>query len=71
MTVTAIPSGCKKCGAPLRAHNITRLCQECKCISRNKRMSASYDDTGQVTLAQAVAHIVAILGGRVISERDT
>ena len=65
-----IPTGCEKCGAPLRAHNITRLCAECKLISRHKRMSVTYGDTGQVTLAQAVANIVAILGGRVISERD-
>jgi len=51
--------------------NITRLCAECKLISRHKRLSVTYGDTGQVRLAQAVANIVAILGGRAISERDT
>jgi hypothetical protein len=50
--------------------NITGLCAECKLISRHKRMSVTYGGTGQVTLARAVANIVAILGGRVISERD-
>lgn len=65
-----IPTQCTLCDAPLGAHNITGLCAECKLIARNRRMSATHDDTEQVTLEEAVANIIAILGGRVISERD-
>ena len=50
---------------------ITRLCAERKLYARHKRTAVTYGDTEQVTVAQVVANIVAILGGRVTSERDT
>jgi len=37
---------CEICAAPLGAHNITRLCAECKLVARNRRLSPTYDDTG-------------------------
>jgi hypothetical protein len=35
---------CEICGAPLGAHNITRLCAECKLVARNRRLSPTYDE---------------------------
>lgn len=34
---TSIPTRCDDCGAQLNAHNITRLCAECKTIARHER----------------------------------
>ena len=70
MTV-GIPTQCVGCGAPLHAHNLTRLCAECKLIARNRRLTgAPPDTTDPVTYQQAVATITAVLGGRIISEGE-
>ncbi len=70
MTV-GIPTHCAGCNAPLHAHNLTRLCAECKLIARNRRLSGQPTDTADpVTHDQALANITAILGGRIIHEGE-
>jgi hypothetical protein len=59
-----IPTECEVCAAPLQPHNITGLCAECQLIARNKRISPSYDDTGNVTRDEAITNITRIFGGR-------
>ena len=63
-----IPTQCDICSAKLGPHNLTGLCAECKLITRNKRMSPTYDDSGQITYAEAIQNITTILGGRIITE---
>ena len=64
-----IPTECKNCAAPLGPHNITGWCAECKLIARNERLSGQPADTVEpVILADAIQHVVAILGGRIISD---
>ena len=66
-----IPTDCAGCAAALHAHNLTRLCAECKLIARNWRLSgAPPDTTDPVTYQQAVATITAVLGGRIIHEGE-
>lgn len=64
-----IPTECAGCDAPLQPHNITRLCAECKRIARNRRLSGHPADTADpVTHDEALANIIAVLGGRIIWE---
>jgi hypothetical protein len=70
MNRASIPTACESCGAPLHAHNLTGLCAECKLIARSKRMSPSYDDTGQVSCDEAIANVTTFLGGRIIFEGE-
>ncbi len=66
-----IPTHCAGCNAELHAHNITRLCCECKLIARNRRLTGAPADTAEpVTPTEAIANIIAILGGRIIHEGD-
>jgi hypothetical protein len=70
MTV-GIPNQCAGCAAQLHAHNLTRLCAECKLVARNRRLSGQpADTTASVTPEQAVATITAVLGGRIIHEGE-
>jgi hypothetical protein len=65
----AIPTECVGCGAELHAHNLTRLCAECKLIARNRQLAdQSADTTNPVTYHQAITNITAILGGHIISK---
>ena len=58
---------CRDCATPLDLHNITGLCAECKLVARNKRLG--FDDTGQVSRAEAITNVTAILGGRPVVAR--
>ncbi|BBY01041.1 hypothetical protein [Mycobacterium seoulense] len=70
MTV-GIPTQCVGCGAPLHAHNLTKLCAECKLIARNRRLSGQPADTANpVTHTEAVANVTTVLGGRIIHEGE-
>jgi hypothetical protein len=66
----SIPVRCELCRAHLDGHNITGLCQECKLILRNKRMTPCGDQqpvTGpSVSLAQAIGTAAAVLGAHVV-----
>jgi hypothetical protein len=65
----AIPTECARCGAELHAHNLTRLCAECKLIARNRQLpDQSADTTNPVTYDRAITNITAILGGHIISK---
>ena len=66
---TAIPAMCAGCAAPLHAHNLTRLCSECKLIARNRRLTGQPTDTADpVTPDQAIANAAAVLGARTIHQ---
>jgi hypothetical protein len=65
-----IPTECVGCGARLGAHNITRLCAECKLVARNRRLSGQGADVANpVTCDAAIANITTILGGRILADR--
>jgi hypothetical protein len=67
-TPRGIPTHCAGCGAPLHAHNLTRLCSECKLIGRNRRLSGRpADTTDPVSYQEAINTITTVLGARVIS----
>jgi hypothetical protein len=66
-----IPTECVGCSAPLRAHNITRLCAECKLVARNRRLAGQPADTANpVTYDDAIANITRILGGRILDRYE-
>ena len=71
MTV-GIPNQCAGCATELHAHNLTRLCAECKLVARNHRLSGQpADTTASVTPEQAgIAALTAVLGGRIIHEGE-
>ena len=62
------PGRCAGCGVKLRPHNVTRACEECKLIVRNRRLDPDHDSTGSVTRDEAIATIAAVLGGRVVHD---
>jgi hypothetical protein len=66
--MTGRPTTCRECDAPLAPRNITGLCTACKLIARNERLSGQTADTAeQVSHADAIQNVTAVLGGRPIS----
>jgi hypothetical protein len=64
-----IPVECAGCDATLHAHNLTRLCAECKLIACNRRITGQPADIADpVAHDEAVANVTKILGGRIIYE---
>jgi hypothetical protein len=60
-------SRCDMCGAPLRPHNLTRLCAECKLVARNQRLTVQPVGISEsVTEAQALANLAEALGAHPI-----
>jgi hypothetical protein len=66
--MTGIPTECAGCTAQLRAHNLTRLCAECKLIARNRRLAVQpADTTDPVSYQEAINTITTVLGARFVS----